>query len=182
MNETVPAWIYQDNGFSSLIAMFKSHEPMLNAAETVLTDEVGNILDLGCGNGWLLATLSKRFTRRLTPFGIDQVAARIERARQLNAGDDSRFRVGDLFSAPSLWPTTRFDLTFLMAGRLHDQPYAKVAPLLAYLKSNTTNLLLYAYDDWIERWGDISQIAQLVCPDIKLGVQTSNVALATLSP
>ena len=54
-----PDWYASDNGFSSEDAMDAAHAPVVGAAVTALAGTGGDVLDLGCGNGALLASGSR---------------------------------------------------------------------------------------------------------------------------
>lgn len=60
----------------------------------------GLVVDLGCGNGWYLRILARRFTR-LRGIGLDGFAENIRqgvtRAQQDGVGDRLDFRVGDIY-------------------------------------------------------------------------------------
>lgn len=68
-----------------------------------------NILDVGCGNGWLIGQLAKEFDHEY--FGIDVVPSELEKAARLFNRENVHFIYGDI-STSSL-PTDTFNLIIL---------------------------------------------------------------------
>jgi SAM-dependent methyltransferase len=93
------------------------------ALEGVRSNARSRVLDLGCGNGRLLAHLLRE-QRSLESFvGVDSCEPLVERARARYAGPNARFEHGELFDGhgmPAL-PVGAFDVVALM-GVLHHVP------------------------------------------------------------
>lgn len=68
-----------------------------------------NILDVGCGNGWLIGQLAKEFDHNY--FGIDTNLAELEQADRLFTSENVKFIYGDITKA-SL-PTDTFNIVIL---------------------------------------------------------------------
>ena len=147
-DEAQPAWRYADNGFASEQAMRMLHEPIVAAARDAVANMSGNVLDLGCGNGALVAGVCEGRSD-LVPFGIDSNEVALEHARQLLPHLAGNFVVGDIFDT-ELWDAgmRRYALALLMPGRLLEVPEERALRLLDRLQSSCARILVYAYPDW----------------------------------
>jgi len=154
-----PPWYARDNGFASIQAMRDAHQPILDAAATVLGDEPGAVLDLGCGNGALLAELQAR-RPTIQPFGVDFDATRIEHARTLHPHFADHFIVTDLFDDRVWDDTPRFALALLMPGRLLEIQGRRADALRDRLTRSCDQLLVYAYGDWLTHHGGLAPLAE----------------------
>ena len=138
------SWFYLDNGFSSLEAMSELHRPIVALARRKLNGVTGNVLDLGCGNGALLAKICDR-QGGLTPYGVDGSNLSLEHARALLPKFAENFQVGDLFHC-DLWSGgPRYALTLLMAGRLLEVERPVADRLLQTLRARSDAVLVYCY-------------------------------------
>jgi len=146
--DTNSAWRYADNGFVSEEAMQALHQPVVAQARKALTSESGNVLDLGCGNGMLLAKVCEG-RNDLIPYGVDTNRFAVEHARQLWPQFVGNFVQGDLFDI-ELWDSgsRRYALALLMLGRLLEVPRARAASMLDRLQLSCSRVLGYAYPDW----------------------------------
>jgi hypothetical protein len=144
-------WRYRDNGFSSAEAMETLHRPLVELARTALSTESGNVLDLGCGNGMLLAKLCAQHSG-LTPYGVDTNGIALSRARQLAPNFAGNFIEGNFFDS-GLWDgdAGRYVLALLMMGRLLEVPPEKANEFLARLHNSCARILVYTYPDWGEQ-------------------------------
>jgi hypothetical protein len=116
-------------------------------------------LDLGCGNGALLKRLADA-NPRIVPFGIDVEASRIAHVRELLPGFAENFVTGSLFDAKSLWSEgRRYVLAMLMPGRLLEATPDEAALLKSRLKAQCDHVVIYAYGDWLTRYGDLNNLA-----------------------
>lgn len=142
-------WYFKDNGFSSLDAMEVAHQPIIELALATVGDSSVNIIDFGCGNGALLKKIL-RANDRIIPFGIDCDSSRIQHARKLHPEFAENFIVGDMFEGDTaLNVKHRFQIAILMVGRLLEVEEQKAQKLLAFIKENCDNILVYAYGDWL---------------------------------
>jgi SAM-dependent methyltransferase len=154
-----PAWYATDNGFSSLGAMHESHRPLVEAGVAALGQGGGNVLDLGCGNGALLERLAAA-APGVVPFGVDVDPERIEHARQLHPGHGGNFVSGGMFDDDRLWVEgRRYALALLMPGRLLETDEARAMVLRHRLRDSCDRVLVYAYGDWLTRFGDLASLA-----------------------
>jgi hypothetical protein len=152
-------WYATDNGFSTVAAMDRAHEPILKMANRVLAENPGLVLDLGCGNGALLKKLLDA-NPSITPFGTDRQTDRIAHARELLPRFADNFVAGDLFDMESLWPEGRsYALALLMPGRLLEVAPDRAARLRARLQNQCDRVLIYAYGDWLTRHGTLKGLA-----------------------
>lgn len=75
-------------------------------------DRPGSILDVGCGNGFLLKCLSEWSRHDLVPFGFDINARYIEDARRLWPEHGENFWVDDIFAPTESLAARHFDFIF----------------------------------------------------------------------
>jgi hypothetical protein len=136
-----PVW--ELNGFSSPIAMDAAHAALL----AVLPAEPGSFLDLGCGNGRLLERAQKMGWR---VEGIESDPVRAG-AGQLP------IRRGDLFNT-ELW-NNHYDVVAVMPGRLIEADQKQAAEFLNVLRRRARHVLVYAYGDWLERFGGLGPLS-----------------------
>lgn len=141
---------WNDNGFGSEAAESVAHSVVLKAAAET-GDAAFDVLDLGCGNGKLVADLcgAKR-----QAFGVEIVEARAARAAK-RLGTD-RVRAGSLFGS---WPEGPFGLVLLMPGRILEVPEGRAA-FLERLAVGTNRLLVYAYGDSLTKYGGLVSLTK----------------------
>jgi prolyl 4-hydroxylase len=141
---TVPQrWYHADNGFASLADMDALQRPIVALARARLDGAGGHVLDLGCGNGALLAKICAG-QPTLTPHGVDANSRALEHARILLPGLAGRFSAGDLFDC-ELWRGPRYALTLLMLGRLLEVERPVAQRLLETVRASSDAILVYAY-------------------------------------
>ncbi len=155
-----PDWYASDNGFTSEDAMDAAHAPVVGAAVAALAGTGGDVLDLGCGNGALLQRIEAA-TAGVVPHGIDVDAIRIEHARLVLPAHADNFVAGDLVDEDVIWPDgRRYALAVLMPGRLLEAGPERSAALRQRLRDRCQQVLVYAYDDWLERPGGLPGLAR----------------------
>ena len=171
-------WFHHDNGFNLRSAMDEAHQPLVDLSVEALQGQAGQILDLGCGNGLLLKKIAARNTQ-LIPFGIDGDPQRIEHAKILHPNYPHHFISGDMFESNLLTSLdTSFQLVILMLGRLLEVDNPKQNFLKSFLRKNAKNILVYAYDDYLNN-NTLEDIARMT--GFRLLTSNGNVGLATLS-
>jgi SAM-dependent methyltransferase len=139
-----PPWYAEGNGFSNAAAMRAAHEPLIDLVLAALTDRAGAVLDLGCGNGALLARLYEA-ERTFVPHGVEIEAERLERVAALLPEFRSNFVCGDLFSDERPWTGRRYAAAILAPLRLMEASPDRGAWLKARLKEATDLVVLHAY-------------------------------------
>jgi Methyltransferase domain len=144
---TAKDWYYQDNGFASLAAMRKLHEPLLELGRRAVAGSTGNVLDLGCGNGALLAEICA-VRPGLIPFGVDKNQRALAHARRLLPEHAANFRHGDLFDCDIWDESSGFILTLLMAGRLLEVERPAATQLIDRVLTRSAAVLVYLYPGW----------------------------------
>jgi hypothetical protein len=160
--DSEPSWRFSDNGFASPGAMDLLHRPIVALARAALTITAGNVgakvLDLGCGNGALLAKICDG-RPDLIPFGVDTNALALAHARLELPRFAENFIQADIFDIDA-WSveTPGYRLGLMMPGRLLEVSEEKASALLNRLKASCSRVLVYAYPDWSEH--PLSEIAQ----------------------
>lgn len=154
-----PAGGAGDNGFSTAIDMDAAHRPIVELAGRTLAGAAGLVVDLGCGNGELLEKIVGA-NPWLRPAGIDQDPGRIERARARHPRFASEFWAGDLFEDERPWGDgRRYALALVMPGRLLETTVERATRLRARLRTRCDRILVYAYADWLTRYGDLRELS-----------------------
>jgi SAM-dependent methyltransferase len=151
--------IYTDNGFSSFACMENAHAPMKSSAVELLSECIDpkSILDLGCGNGWLLKSICEQM-RNVQPIGVESTPSRCESARRLLAQfSGGGVETADIFENLQIWERDRISVVILMIGRLLEVPYDRAQKLVSNIGRRADHIILYAYsgypeqgDNWIE--------------------------------
>jgi hypothetical protein len=148
------SWRFADNGFASAEAMDLLHRPIVALAREGLSAG-GTVLDLGCGNGTLLAKICQD-RPDLVPFGVDTNVVALGHARALLPRFAKNFKQADIFDTDAWHPeTSRYQLGILMPGRLLEVSEGKAAGLLDRLRSCCSRVLVYVYPDWSDESLDV---------------------------
>ena len=141
-------WI--DNGFGSRETMEHAHSLV-----RAVVGDVRSALDLGCGDGRLLATIANG--RVGGPWqGIESDAGRAERGNR-RYGPRVRVIVGKIQDLLLWWPGEP-DVTLLMPGRLLEMTPDDARKVRRALRGR---LVLYAYGDWLTKYGGLEVLAEL---------------------
>lgn len=129
--------LWKLNGFSSMEAMTKSHDPIVKMVET------DNVIDMGCGNGALLHRIRKQKGSAVT-FGCDTDGEAIAYA--------SKFE-GIFFQQNMFDFDIREDnaTVIFMAGRLTETAEETARKFMRQLADKAKFIIAYAYGDWKDR-------------------------------
>jgi SAM-dependent methyltransferase len=163
-----------------------AHEPLLRLARQALAAGGGargrrlRVLDLGCGNGTLVAKIA-RLDARVVPAGIDVAAHKIDRARQLLPEFAAEFTVANLFDPRALGPSgPRAYLALLMLGRLIEVRAECARAVLRRLRRRARYLLVYAYEDYVRETMPLTAMAARVGLRLLGPAPRDNVSFARL--
>ncbi len=108
-------WYHLDNGFSTRLGMRDAHRPVVAAAAAALGDERGRVLDLGCGNGALLAELGEAVPG-VDVWGLEMDPTKVEHAALVLPEHGHQVIAGNMFD-DELWRDgLRYALAFVMPG------------------------------------------------------------------
>jgi hypothetical protein len=175
---TRPDWYATDNGFPSVLMMERAHAPIVALAAATLGAAGGAVLDLGCGNGALLARLRGAWPT-IDPYGVDSQPDRIARVQEVLPGFASHFWVEDLFDGSAPWrEDRRYVLALLMPGRLLETDAPRAARLRERLRTHCERVLVYAYGDWLSRYGGLDRLA--AAAGLRMGRMEGPVGLAEI--
>ena len=160
--EPIPEWYASDNGFSSHLAMDKAHQPLIDLASTTLSGKGGNVLDLGCGNGALLKKMLEVFPD-ITPYGIEIDPNRFQHVEQIIPEFSENIILGDMFQFGRFGiAENHFAMTLLMPGRLLEVDALLATRLRKFIDRQCDHLLVFAYGDWLTRFGDLKSLCSQV--------------------
>jgi hypothetical protein len=153
--DKAPVWFAADNGFTSTSAMRTAHAGIVAGVALVRPPAGTSIVDLGCGNGALLAAICDRIAD-LRPIGVERAQDRLAHAALLLQGDLPEWHLGDFFECEALWSGgRRHGVVLLMLGRLVEVDVAVAEKLRQHLRDAVNVVLGYAYPDWLDRYGGL---------------------------
>lgn len=144
--ETSAAW--KDNGFSSEESMKSAHAVILHAVQKATTP-LDSALDLGSGNGELLARIADGRPGRW--IGIEADPARA--ARHVPGVDVWHGSIESLS-----WAGAQYDVVLLMPGRILEMSSEDAARVRSALRGR--RLVLYSYGAWLGNRGLIELCAK----------------------
>ncbi|MFC3195529.1 class I SAM-dependent methyltransferase [Marinicella sediminis] len=157
--------LWLDNGFQTEAGMLQEQASVIEGLHGLLADRSGGVLDLGCGNGYLLRQLLDNQSA-LFPMGCDHVQSHIEHARLLLPEHQQHFQHINMFSQALIeWLEDQPDklaLTLLMPGRLLGAKAGEKKRLLSGLKHNSELIAVYCYQDWVDEYGSVERLASAV--------------------
>jgi predicted RNA methylase len=141
-----------DNGFTSARAMHEAHGVVARAASVFRS-----VVDLGCGDGALLARLAATGGGPGPWVGVESDEGRAKRGRvRRGASVDVRWaRIEDI----GAW-RDYFDLALLMPGRLLEMEGGDRYYVTAALRQRASRVVLYAYGDVLLKYGGLRELAQ----------------------
>jgi len=147
-----------DNGFPSVAVMTLYHLPIVTAVQRLALPQHPRILDLGCGNGALLAHICAA-RPDCVPCGIEREPERLGYLAALFERHKGEWHVGDMFLSHAPWrEQKRYAAALLMVGRLTEARAASVQHLLHRLRGQVDHVIGYAYPDWIARYGGFAEL------------------------
>ena len=116
------------------------------------------VLDLGCGNGALLAELGEAVPG-VDLWGLEMDPTKVEHAALVLPDHGHQVIAGNMFD-DELWRDgSRYALAFVMPGRLLEVDADAAARLRANLDAHCDRILLYAYGDWLTGAGGLASLA-----------------------
>jgi trans-aconitate methyltransferase len=143
---------YLDNGFPSAAVMAQYHTPIVEIIQQLGLSREARVLDLGCGNGALLARLSLD-RPDLVPCGVERDSERLSFVRTLFPEGKGEWYAGDLLNCAEPWVGgRRYAAALLMVGRLTEAKENEVHMLRQRLRGQVEHIVGYAYPDWLLRY------------------------------
>lgn len=175
--------IAKENGFNSIDAMDSYHSPIIKFLKEIIKEKDWKILDLGSGNGFLLKKI-KETNPNIIPYGIELNYEVAESAKILQPEFKDNFYTGNLIDAPKILSKNLiFELIIIMPGRLLEiKDEVKKKEFLNWMNGSSKNILAYAYGDWIEKYGSLKNILDLVGFDMIEEDSKNNLALVKIRP
>lgn len=171
------AWYASDNGFSNRFLMTKNHAPIAEMVTATLR-EGGAVLDLGCGNGALLRQITEKDTD-IVPFGVESEPSRLAHASLVLPEFAENFVCGSMFDCRRIWPPeSLFDVILLMPGRLLEVEPEQAENLRQFIRDHSRHLIIYAYGDWLTRYGNLQGLAEAAGLVMETGDANAVVGLA----
>lgn len=171
----------QLDGFSTVEGRNTAHRPIVEHVARLLDNGAASVLDLGCGGGALLAGICERH-QGVRPIGVEIDVERAARARARLGPLGGDVVGADMFDVGSwadlAWGRHRVDVALLMPGRLLEARSAgdaeASAALIDVLGSNVDHVVVYAYGDWLTRFGDLEGLVAATGYEVASGSSTAN--------
>ena len=91
-----------------------------------------------------------------------RVISRMKWVKQLTDKAGWSIINSDMFDLPAQCAGERFALALLMAGRLLEVDASRTVALRQWLASNCDRILVYAYGDWLTRYGSLAGLIEQV--------------------
>jgi hypothetical protein len=136
--------IWSDNGFANITSMDTAHSVIFNAVE-MSGVRSGRILDLGAGDGRLLARITELWPG-LQPFAVEADVGRLTRGKLRHPWISfSLERVEDCTENEIRPNDEPWDLVLLMPGRLDEIPKEKAEEVVRVLRRTARHLIIYSY-------------------------------------
>lgn len=149
-----------DNGFSNVEALDLAHQPIVECAVKALSDKGGKVIDFGSGNGVLLQKIYS-LNPNIIPYGIEIDPQRVEHTKDVLPDFASNFSVGSMFEDAGIWAKDKkYALAILMPGRLLEVEPNLAVQFKEKLKKHCNKVLVYAYGDWLEKYGGLKKLSE----------------------
>lgn len=136
----------RDNGFSSQDAMLNAHAMIVQGVMSLTIPDGAKVIDLGCGDGQLLETISD--VVKVVPVGVESDKARFKTATKRLSGRPHQIRHTNLFDFGN-WDSHYF-LGLISLNRFNEANADKAKELLRRLKLTCEHVMFYSYvsDKW----------------------------------
>jgi len=136
----------RDNGFSSQESMLNAHAMIVQGVMSLEIPEGAKVIDLGCGDGQLLETISD--VVKVVPVGVESDKKRFQSATKRLMGRPHQIRHTSLFDFGD-WDSHYF-LGLISLNRFNEASAEKAKELLRRLKLTCEHVMFYSYvsDKW----------------------------------
>ena len=162
-----------ENGFRSLADMERA---FATVTMSLLLRGPRSVVHLACRNGALLHFAAERCPG-LTVSGVDPDVSRIGRARQLLPSHADRLRVARLDDSEQPMRLEPADAYIVMGGRLTEMPLDRAQALILAIRRQSSGILLYAFDDWLNH-GSLDEMAAKLNVGLSLDGVATDIAAA----
>ncbi len=129
--------LWSDNGFNSYSGMLDGHMMILDRIRKIPSSLDQGVIDLGCGNGYLLSLVRCR-----SRVGIEADKDKVRRAVE---GID--IICGDIRDVWNLLPDRKFGVALLSENRVKEMSESEKRVLLKWISDRCQYLILYSYDN-----------------------------------
>lgn len=145
---------YEDNGFSTRISQSQAHTVILDLVRRVGLKNEDSVVDLGCGNGLLLAKVNKIYGCGVV--GIDTDEVKLQKLLRVINGFAANWQIGYGYNKVTVraaniydwdWNSDRLKLAIISLNRFTEVDAKLFLELMKKFRANVDFLLVYTYND-----------------------------------
>lgn len=143
--------VWEDNGFSSAEGMYAAHSSLKSSiSKMVNLNLIDSIVDLGCGNGEFLNSMSTLLKKPSRMAGVE-INTNVAKKAQFKNSALFIFNE-DIFSTSSNWPSMNYRLGIISSNRFYEafqvgKGNVSYQELLELIHKSVETLIIYDYGD-----------------------------------
>jgi hypothetical protein len=138
-----------------------SHRRIIDIVTHIINGRSIKVIDFGCGNGALLNKIAAAGS--IEPFGVDNDPVKIQHAKLLLPKFEKNFFLANMFDQQiRCVDNLKYDLAILSLGLIIQVNTDRRMWLKQTIEKNCIDLLVYVYDYWLDKYGSLQQMAEML--------------------